>query len=204
MPTHDRSDTPEEALAALLDGAVQQEELGPLLDRVSRDPALRARWARYHAVRATFEGMPPARLSAGFAERVRGAVAAEPRVLAPARRGRRQAPAARPRPWTPPAAAVALAATLAAVAIGALLVSQGAGERASTPLAGSAAPADSPGETPAALTLRGERADLAGVASAATRERMGVYLASHSEFASAMDLPVVMPHSRLTGFNAGQ
>jgi hypothetical protein len=146
--------------------------------------------------------MPPARLSSGFAERVRGAVAAEPRVLAPAARGGWRVGAGRsPAPRT---AGIALAASLAVAAIGALLVFQGGGERAGEPLADSGAAVESAAEAPAALALRGERGGPAAVASAATRARMGVYLASHSEFASAMNLPGVMPHSRLSGFNAGQ
>lgn len=205
MQRHDGGAGRDEALSALIDGELGDDEAVRMLDRLEREPGLRAQWARYHAFRSTLEGAPPGRLGTAFAARVHDALEREPTVLAP-QGPRHEAPS-----WLRPLAGVAIAASVALVAAGVLFALQrpagddaapvasirGGADRIAggTPRAGDAAGA----ATPAALTVDGD-----AVASESARRRMGIYLANHSEFADAANLPPVVPYSRLTGFNAGQ
>jgi sigma-E factor negative regulatory protein RseA len=75
------------------------------------NPEMRETWHRYQLIGDAMRGDLPQFVDAGFAARVRDAIAQEPAILAPASAGRRQ-PA-----WLRPAAGVAIAATVAAVAV---------------------------------------------------------------------------------------
>ena len=184
----------DEALSALVDGELDAGERRRLVDHLLDEPELRARWGRYHAARASLEGNDPSVLDPGFSERVLAAVGSEPAVPAP---GRARAGARRGRP----AMAAALAAGVAGVALAAvLLLRDTSGEGAGPAVAGS-------GETePAATVAAGGSAGagLDAVDRARVRERLAVYLNSHSEFAAVGEMPGVMPYSRMVGFNAGQ
>lgn len=186
-------------LWALLDGDLAPPEAAQVLDRIGRDPHLRARWARHHAVRSVLEGARTDHLRAGFCHRLRQALDEEPTVLAP----RARPPG--PRRWLRPVAGVAIAAGVALVAVGGLFALQGlpggGDARVASVESGAAGGVDRRGATalPAMLTGDDEPA-----ASQAARARIGIYLATHSEYAPAGDLPGIMPYSRLSGFNAGQ
>jgi len=195
-----------EALSALIDGELPVDEAGDLIARLGRDRVLRARWARFHTQRSALEGAVSPCLGAGFSERVRTATEAEPTVLAPGALGRR------PRAWARPLAGLAIAASVAVLAVGALLALQAPApggadglmvsrEARALGAGGLEAPAAAVERVaaPAGLTLADHDA-----ASAAVRERMGIYLANHAQYAGAADMPGVVPYSRLIGFNAGQ
>lgn len=196
MRRGDQEPEPEHDLWALIDGDLSAPGAARVLDRVGRDPVLRARWARHHAVRSALEGARTDHLRAGFCHRLRQALDAEPAVLAP----RARPPG--PRPWLRPVAGAALAASVALVAMGGLFALQGVpggGDPRVAPVeSGGVDPSGAAG-LPAMLTGEDEPA-----ASQAARARIGIYLATHSEYAPAADLPGIMPYSRLSGFNAGQ
>ena len=202
MATEHSSEGIDEAISALIDGDLASDDARRLLDRMADRPELRARWARYHAVRSTLEGAGVGGVRPGFAARVRAALDDEPTVLVP-RPPARSAPA-----WVRPVAGFAIAASVALVAVGGLLALQGApgsGEGLTVAslerggAAGLVPPDAGAAATTAVLTGRGD-----GAPSAEARRRIGIYLANHSEFSDAVGMPGVLPHSRLTGFNAGQ
>lgn len=203
-PSEWRDDDHDEALSALMDGELPAAQREHLVARLLAEPGLRARWARYHALRAAAHGTPPGILDGGFCARVRATLAHEPVLAAP---GRPRRPGRR---WLRPVAGLAIAASVALVAFAGLLAwhrESAEGPAAGTPVA--AAP------TRAAPRIGGDAAGagvrpatLARVADparrAVLRRRLEIYLASHSGYAEVADMPGVLPYSRFAGFNAGQ
>lgn len=196
---HDRDDA--ELLSALMDGELSGAEQARALERLQSDPALQRRWARYHAARAALTG-GAGRLSADFAARAAAARAAEPAVLAPRRvRGVRPT-------WLRPVAGLAIAAGVALVAIGGLSLLRGpAPEPAPLTVADHATGGpggvdhDPGAAAPVAVATLGG----AGEAERARlRQRLMLYLASHSDYANTGQMPTVIPYGRLSGLNAGQ
>ena len=199
MTTKTESMTGEEALSALVDGELAALPRNRMVGRLIEDPELQARWARYHASRASFEGADPGLIGADFSKRVSAAVSAEPAIAAPGQLG-----GIRRALWGRAGAAIAAAAVIATVAAGALLVWR-----------------DGVSEGPAPVVATGER-DAVGVAAGdaaplmsgtfgdglkpaeqdRVRQRLAIYLNSHNRFADAGEMPNVMPSSRLVGFNA--
>jgi len=193
-----------ESLSALLDGELSAGDRAAAVDRLLRNPELQARWSRYHAARAALEGSGPGRVGLDFAGRVRHALVDEPTVLAPSR----AVPRAR---WLRPVAGLAIAASVALAALGGLLALQQ--ERA--PDTRGVPPELAEGGTGGVLSAGGTP-DPAGLAPATLtegsspaaqaefRRRLGVYLASHSEYAGTGEMPGMLPYTRFAGFNAGQ
>ncbi|MDX1608668.1 MAG: sigma-E factor negative regulatory protein [Halofilum sp. (in: g-proteobacteria)] len=194
-PETERSD--DELLSALMDDELSVDEELHVLERLHDDPALQARWARFHAARAALdEG--PGHMSPGFAGRVGRAREAEPAVLAP-RRVRRPLPT-----WVRPVAGLAVAASVALVAIGALTLLRGPSpEGPPVTVATQSPPAVNRDEGLARVAV--STVDGASPAQvAAQRQRLMLYLVSHSEYADAGEIPTVIPYGRLGGLNAGQ
>ena len=201
MTTHEHERDEAELLSALMDGELSGPEEARALERLQSDPALQRRWARYHAARAALTG-GAGRLSADFAERVAAVRAGEPVVLAPRalRHGRRA--------WLRPVAGIAIAASVALLAIGGLSVLRLGG-----PDVAPVRVADRIGRDPALVDHDPHAIAPVGVATldgvtdaerARLRQRLMLYLATHSEYAGAGEMPTVIPYGRLSGLNAGQ
>lgn len=194
----------DEALSALMDGELRAAERERLIRRLLAEPGLRARWARYHVLRAAANGSPPGILDSGFCERLHDTLAGEPAPDAP----RRQRPPG-PR-WLRPVAGATVAAGVALVAFLGLLAWQPQspdGTGVNAPAAGeptAAAPRIDGGAATAAVrpAMLATAADPAE--RAALRRHLEIYLASHSGYARAADMPGVLPYTRFAGFNAGQ
>ena len=92
-----------EKLSVLMDGEADDRSAAQAIDALRGDPEALYTWRTYHLIGDALRDAPT--LSAGFAARVAGRLAAEPTVLAP---GRLQA--ARPRAWFALSAAASLAA----------------------------------------------------------------------------------------------
>ena len=71
-----------ERISALMDGELDESELSRNLARLKGDPDLRHTWDTYHLIGDVLRD----HVTPGFAARVSGRLAAEPTVLAPARR----------------------------------------------------------------------------------------------------------------------
>lgn len=197
MHENDRDDA--ELLSALMDDELSSRERGALFRRLEREPALQARWARYHAARAALTA-GAVQLAPGFSDRVRDAREREPSVLAPGR-------AAAPRPaWVRPLAGVAIAASVALVAIGGLSLLRGplAPEPSITVADGGRTAVSD--HDPAAITpvAASTRPGAAETTTEPVRKRLLLYLASHNEYAGAVEVPTVIPYGRLGSLNAGQ
>jgi sigma-E factor negative regulatory protein RseA len=109
------TDPVKEQLSACLDGELPEGELDLLIKQVSRDPAHRAALGRYALIGEALRAKSPAAASAGFADRISAAIAAEPALDTSGQRPNRIQPAAIR--WLRPVAGLAVAAGVAAVAI---------------------------------------------------------------------------------------
>lgn len=188
--------TGEEALSALVDGELSALPRNRIVGRLVEDPELQARWARYHASRASFEGADPGLIGADFSKRVSAAVSAEPTIAAPGQlRG-----VGRPL-WGRAGAAIAAAAVIVMVAVGGgLVLRDGVFDRPAPVVAGTER---DPSAADAAPLVSGTfGVGLAPAEQDRVRQRLAIYLNSHNRFADAGELPNVMPSSRLVGFNA--
>lgn len=189
MTSKTESMTGEEALSALVDGELETLPRNRIVGRLLEDPELRARWARYHAGRASLEGAEPGLIGAGFSERVAAAVSAEPPITAPGRLRGVHEPL-----WGRAGAAIAAAAVVAMVAVGGGMVLRDGVFESPTPVA---AGGDA---TPLVSGTFGD--GLEPAEQERVRQRLAVYLNSHNRFADAGEMPNVIPSSRLVGFNA--
>ncbi|MGQ0654668.1 MAG: sigma-E factor negative regulatory protein [Betaproteobacteria bacterium] len=96
-------------ISALMDAELDETAAAAAIDTVQRDEAAGEAWRTYHLIR---DAMTDTRLlSAGFGGRMAQRLAAEPAVLAPARRAAAPSRAA-PRRWLPVAAAASAAFAL--------------------------------------------------------------------------------------------
>ncbi len=75
-------------LSAMLDGDLDDHSCAPVLDRIERDPELKAQWETYCLIGDVLRGEP--RHGGGLTARVMANIESEPTVLAPS--PRRQAP----------------------------------------------------------------------------------------------------------------
>lgn len=199
MTNKTESMTGEEALSALMDGELEALPRKRILGRLLEDEELGARWARYHAGRASLEGTDPGLIGADFSERVAAAVSAEPPIVAPGRlRGARRPIRERAR------VAVAAASIGGIIAVGGVLMLRDGAFQSSAPSVadndrGATVAADD-GAAPLGSGTFGD--GLAPAEQERVRQRLAMYLNSHNRFADAGEMPRVMPSSRLVGFNA--
>ena len=96
-----------EQLSALMDDEFDGLEKNQV-EQILKDPEALETWSRYHLISDSLRGNLPEHLDRELAEKVSGAVAKEPAIVAPARL---------PRTLAKPVAGFAIAASVAALAI---------------------------------------------------------------------------------------
>ncbi len=200
MATHDGSlGRDDVTLSALIDGELAPAESRRALERLAEDAQLQARWARYHVVRAACEGAAQTKLRPDFNERLRTALDQEPTVVAPPARRRRPS-------GNVGRSALAFAASVTLVTAGGLIAlqSQDSGPGGDPMVVvesgagGTALPEAGLGEYASPMPLTGVNFADEGVGE----HRMAVYLARHNEYASAGEMPDLVPYSRFTSYQA--
>ena len=187
-----------EQLSALVDGALDEGPGRSVLARLGDQPALRARWGRYHLIGDVLRGEPVAGAALDVASRVRERLVGEPVVIAPARTRLRHRPA-----WLRPAVGLAAAASFGAAVVVMLPRQESATGQVSTVAAvPSQAPLVQVAERPVEWQVVQQ--------SPITRwqaPRQGVdgdlhrFLTDHSEFA-ATGVKGAMPLATLVGYDA--
>lgn len=199
----------DEAFSALIDGELPSDERDRILDRVSNDPRLRARWGRYHASRAAMRGALRQRLRPGFAQRVEEALEAEPVITPPA--ARPGAPARWPRAQS--VTAVAAVAALGVVAVAGVVLNRQAGvsddpepqvavaEPETTPLTPRAGAFDVPVLSPEGETALTPTVAAGGGASGefgpGFRETVDEYLTSHAAVSASGEISELIHSGRV-------
>lgn len=177
-----------EQISAFLDGELPVAERQLLLERLRRDPALRAQWGRYQLIGDGLrQGLPPY-VDLGLAERVMAELEAVPAHRGGGGAGR----------LAKSFAGLAVAASVAVVAV--LAVQQldapdgGAGaDRA--PLA--AAPQALPPPQAYVRVQQGGSWDNAPPPQAVNR--LNEYVVNHNEYAASAGMPGVLPYVRIVG-----
>jgi len=165
----------DEQLSAFADGELGTAEAELLLARLSRDPALRERWERFHAIGEALRGGLPARYPRGLADGVAAAIGAEP-----AHAAARRAVLGR---FTMPLIGVAVAASVAVVGV---LVVRSQTMAPASPVAPLSASAERD------LTGGGVMVDY----SPQMQARLGAYVVRHGEL-GGQALPAVAVHARV-------
>ena len=195
-----------EALSALLDGELDEQDRGVLLDRMADDAELRERWGRYSLIGDVMRGEAAA--VDGLAGRVRAAVEAEPTVLAPPGPSAPEPSAAA---WWKPVGGLALAAGLATVAVlggrsmdrpdAAVPVASVAPPTAVA--AAPAPPAAMPTAAVAGTTSGADREARWTSAERGVQERLDSYLVDYSGHAGG-ELRGMLPYARVVGYDGGR
>lgn len=78
-----KEDSLKEELSLLLDGELRPNESLKLLNRIEKDPALRAQWSRYCIMSEIMRSRTVLLPDSAFVERISASLAQEPTVLAP-------------------------------------------------------------------------------------------------------------------------
>lgn len=182
------SDEQIEGLSALMDGEIDIPRAAGVLDRISRDPELRATWERYHLVQMAIrrESIVPA--ARPIAQRVADALAAEPVPIRrrPSRPGR--IPSSRA-----PFGGAALAAAAVFLAVFA----------APKLLQGPSAPVPSPerrqvATLPAPSLVAERRWELD---RPELESKLDLFLVNHQEAAPAAGVKGILPYATLVGYD---
>lgn len=173
-----------EQISALVDGELAGAEQRLLLERLTRDPALRAHWANYQLISDSLRQSLAPLTDPGLAERVMAAVEAEPAQRA-----------ARPSRWLDVLKPVAGLAVAASVAVVAVLTLQ-APEVAPPGAAGTQVAATAP--APADYARLAPPSPVVPVAQ--SPDRLNEYLVNHSEYAASGGMPGMLPHVRIVGY----
>ncbi len=181
-----------EQLSALLDGDLAGLERERVLRRLDEDPALHARWGRYHLIGDVLRNEGAAGSAGDVAARVRERVAAEPVVLAAPRSRRRRG---QPQ-WLRPALGLAAAASFGAIAVLLLPRAEGPAGGTAVPVAAGAPERPVQWAVVQQVPVTRWQARSPGVESDLHR-----YLADHSEFA-ANGVKGPMPLATLVGYDS--
>jgi sigma-E factor negative regulatory protein RseA len=171
------NDALDSQLSAMFDDELPQAECELLARRLSRDPALQARWDRYAAIGAAVRG-GDVRLGSRVAHAVSAVLAAEPAARA-GQRASLPLPGEQLLRWWRPIAGIAVAASVAALSI--LWLQQNSTPTSTAPLfARSVAPANVV-ETPASYVV--PRAIEARTMTMPAAE-LANYVVAHSQFST--------------------
>jgi sigma-E factor negative regulatory protein RseA len=180
------SDELRERLSALVDGELADVDSVHVLDRIAREPALKAVWERYHLVSDVLRNHLPAVSSFDLVDKVRQAVEAEPVSIRPRRRFHTAV--------LKPVAGFALAASVAVVAVlGFRGMSGPDGTSAVETVAQTQAPVSGVG--PTGLRWDVDRPDV--------EARLNAYMVNHSEH-TVSTLRSMMPYARIIAYDAGR
>lgn len=193
-----------EHLSALVDDEAGEFEGRRLVEELSKNAEVRARWARYHLIGEAMRGGLPPRLAPDLAARVSRALEAEPPLRRPSSR------------WTPrllkPVVGFALAAGVAVVSV---LSLQSFTDR-SDPVAparlaastGGAAPVtrvaveDGASVPPGIARVAAQTEPAPSVPPAELSARLNSYLVNHAEYAPSS--PGILPQVRVVGYAQNQ
>lgn len=176
-----------EQLSALYDGELPAAEHALLLERLARDPALRAQWSDYQLIGDGLRNSLPEHIDLGLADRVMHAIEAAPMPV----------PASKLLRVLKPLAGLAVAASVAVVAV--LAVQQ---VRAPTPAVEVAVNLPQAPAPEAYIRVQGTRwdAQVGSVQPPQVGNRLNEYLVNHSEYAASGGMLGMQPYVRIVGY----
>lgn len=179
-----------EQISAFLDGELPAAEQRLLLERLAREPELRAHWEHYQLIGDSLRKSLPPHIDLGLADRVMQALAP-----APAHHARAKSAFLR---VLKPVAGLAVAASVAVVAV--LAVQQ---TRSPAPGIAQVAANLPAMPSPEAYTrVQGVQWDNQGnVQPPQMSNQLNDYLVNHSEYAASGGMPGMLPYVRIVGYD---
>ena len=186
----------DEWLSALADDELHGQAMQQGIDALLKDPALKRRWANYHAIRDGLHGESAPQLGQELEQRVRAALADEPTILAPRRPSRAV---------LRHAAGLAVAASVTGVAILGIQHFNHSGlpgMDSSVPSLASSAPVAA--ESIARVDSRATSARAQPPVQEAEGEwirndQLAPYLVNHNEYSSSTNMHGMLPYVRIVG-----
>ena len=183
-----------EQISALLDGELPASEQPLLLERLARDPALRAHWSHYQLIGDSLRNTLPERIDLDLADRVMAAIETVPEQRAGMASVVREA--LKPLAWLAVAASVAVVAVLTVQQVrtpepGAMQVAANPPMQASQPV------------PEAYVRVQGTRwaAPAGHVQPPQVGTQLNEYLVNHSEYAASGGMPGMQPYVRIVGYD---
>jgi negative regulator of sigma E activity len=191
----------DEQLSILVDDELTDHDA--VLDRLSSDPALKARWSRYHLMRDVITGHMPDQPVSDIASRVSQALEKEPVILAPVHKRKRtkQLPFIMKQ-----VGGLAIAATVSAVAV--LTVQQTQDETSTTPTEIAAVQPQLQTQTQPQLQSQPPAqvryvTDTSGL-DTAVQSKLSGYLVNHNEYSVTGNMQGVLPYMRIVSETPGK
>jgi len=188
----------DEQLSILVDDELADHDA--ILDRLTTDPELKARWSRYHLMRDVITGHMPEQPVGDIASRVSRALEQEPAILAPVhkhKRAKKQLPFIMKQ-----VGGLAIAATVSAVAVLTVQHTQDESTTAPTEIA-AAQPQVQPqlqSQPPAQVRYVTDTSGL----DTAVQSKLSGYLVNHNEYSVTGNMQGVLPYMRIVSETPGK
>ena len=186
----------DEQLSILVDDELADHDT--VLDRLTADPELKARWSRYHLMRDIITGHMPEQPVSDIAGRVNQALENEPAIFAPVhkrKRTKKQLPFIMKQ-----VGGLAIAATVSAVAV--LTVQQTQDESSTTPTEIAAVQPQSQTQSQPPAQVR-YVTDTSGL-DTAVQSKLSGYLVNHNEYSVSGNMQGVLPYMRIVSETPGK
>ncbi len=188
----------DEQLSILVDDELVEHD--SVLDQVTTDPQLQARWSRYHLMRDVITGHMPEQPLGDIAGRVSLALEKEPAILAPVHKRKR---ARKPLPFIlKQAGGLAIAATVSAVAVLTVQHTQDETSNTATKIA-AVQPATQP-QTPSQSSSQVRYVTDTSGLDTAVQSKLSGYLVNHNEYSVTGNMQGVLPYMRIVSETPGK
>lgn len=176
-----------EQISAFLDGELPAAERALLLQRLARDPTLRAQWGRYQLIHDALHKGLPDKVNIGLADRVMAELES-----APAYQGGVQTTALGR--FFKPLAGLAVAASVAVVAVVAV-------QQTRTPETGAVQVAANAPAMPGPEAYKRVQGTHWDVDTPQVGNRLNEYLVNHNEYAASGGIAGMPPYVRIVGYD---
>jgi len=191
-----------EQLSTLVDDELGEHDA--VLDQLTTDPGLQARWSRYHLMRDIITGHMPEQPLGDIASRISQALEKEPVILAPVHKRKH---ARKPLPFIlKQAGGLAIAATVSAVAVLTVQHSQDETSNTATQIA-AVQPVTQTQPQPQIQSQPSAQVryvtDTSGL-DTAVQSKLSGYLVNHNEYSVSGQMQGVLPYMRIVSETPGK
>lgn len=188
----------DEQLSILMDDELAEHDA--VLDKLTADPELQARWSRYHLMRDVITGHMPEQPVGDIVSRVSQALEQEPAILAPVHKRKH---ARKPLPFIlKQAGGLAIAATVSAVAVLTVQHTQDETSNTTTKIAAVQPITQSQPQPQPSAQVR-YVTDTSGL-DTAVQSKLSGYLVNHNEYSVTGQMQGVLPYMRIVSETPGK
>lgn len=188
----------DEQLSILVDDELADHDA--VVDRLTVDPELKARWSRYHLMRDIITGHMPEQPVSDIASRVNQALENEPAIFAPVhkrKRTKKQLPFIMKQ-----VGGLAIAATVSAVAV--LTVQQTQDETSTTPTEIAAVQPQTQPQLQSQPSAQVRYVTDTSGLDTAVQSKLSGYLVNHNEYSVTGNMQGVLPYMRIVSETPGK